>query len=199
MSKNLKSFDAGPVVYQLKVSLLDSPVPIWRRFQVESATTLQRLHHLLQTVMGWTDDHLHGFRLPQSGRTGSRRRYLPVEDEDERTTRLADVLRRPKDSFLYEYDFGDGWQHEIILEEVLVPSSTVRYPMVVDGRGACPPEDVGGVSGYDHFLEVINDPQHPEHEEMNDWCEPGFDPSVFDVKAVNRAFHGRRGARRPDA
>jgi len=196
MSKNLKTSGEGTMVYQLKVRLLDSPVPIWRRFQVESATTLERLHRVLQVVMGWTDDHLHGFRLPQIGRTGPRRRYLPVEDEDEKRTRLGEVLRHPKDSFLYEYDFGDGWLHEIILEALLPPSPAARYPIVVGGRGACPPEDVGGVSGYNHFLEVINDPQHPEHEEMIDWCESGFDPFVFDAKAVNHAFHGGQVARR---
>ena len=161
MSKNLKNSDAGAVVYQLKVRLLDSPVRIWRRVQVESSITLERLHRVLQVVMGWTDDHLHGFRLPQPGRAGWRRCCLPVESDDEKRTRLAEVLRHAKDSFLYEYDFGDGWEHEIILQRVLSPSPTALYPMVVDGRGACPPEDIGGVSGYSHFLEVINDPQHP--------------------------------------
>ena len=199
MSKNLKSSEAGAVVYQLKVRLVDSPVRIWRRVQVENSITLERLHRVLQVVMGWTDDHLHGFSLPPPGRAGRTRHYLPVESDDEKRTRLAEVLRQPNDSFLYEYDFGDGWEHEITLQKVLSPSPTERYPVVVDGRGACPPEDVGGVSGYSHFLEVINDPQHPEHEEMLDWCGPDFDPSVFDVKGVNHAILGRRAARRPDA
>lgn len=138
----------------------------------------------------------HGFRFPQPRRTGARHRYLAVESGDEIGTRVAEVLRHPKDSLQYEYDFGDGWQHEITLDEVLPSSPTARYPVVVDGRGACPPEDVGGVSGDNHFHEVINNPRHPEHEEIIDWCGPDFDPSIFDVKAVNHAFHGRRAAQR---
>jgi hypothetical protein len=183
-------------VYQLKVTLLHSQPPIWRRFQIESGVTLDRLHHMLQAVMGWTDSHLHGFRLPQPGQRGTRRRLLPVESADEKATRVGDLLRRRKDWFVYEYDFGDGWEHEVLLEEVVPRSSSARYPRVLTGRGACPPEDVGGLPGYYHFLEAIKDPKHPEYEDMTEWAGKDFDPAGFDVQEVNRAFHGGWGPRR---
>lgn len=183
-------------VYQLKVTLLDSRPPIWRRFQVQSAVTLGRMHNMLQVVMGWTDSHMHGFRVPQPGQRGARRRFLPIEDADEKSTRLADLLRRPKDRIVYEYDFGDGWEHEIVLEEVVPHSEGVRYPIVLSGRGACPPDDVGGIPGYYHFLEAIKDPKHPDHEDMVEWGGADFDPARFDVQAVNRSFHGGWGPTR---
>jgi hypothetical protein len=124
---------------------------------------------------------------------------LPIESVDEKTTRLCDLLRRPRDWCIYDYDFGDSWEHEVLLEEVVPRSSPARYPMVLAGRGACPPEDVGGLSGYYHFRKVIRDPEHPEHEDMMEWAGKDFDPAAFDVQAVNRAFHGGWGPRRPEA
>lgn len=193
MPKGRKTDDS---VYELKVTLVHSRPPIWRRFQLESAATLQRMHLILQVVMGWTDSHLHGFRVPQPGRGGARRRYLPVEDAAEESTRIADVFRRPKDRVIYDYDFGDSWEHELVLEAVVPRSATARYPIVLAGRGACPPEDVGGVPGYYHFLEALKDPNHPNHEEMVEWGGEDFDPRRFDAQAVNRMFHGGWG---PDA
>jgi len=194
-----KVSETGGAVYQLKVTLVDSAPPIWRRFQVESGVTLERLHHILQAVMGWTDSHMHGFRRRGSSQPGARRRLLPIERADENATRVADILRRPDDRFVYEYDFGDSWEHEILLEEVVPRAATARYPMVLAGRGACPPEDVGGIPGYYHFLEAIKNPKHPDHEEMAEWGGEGFDPAAFDVQAVNRTFHGGWRPRRPHA
>lgn len=199
MSRDRKVTDAGRSVSQLKVTLCDSQPPIWRRFQVESTVTLEQLHLVLQVVMGWTDSHMHGFRLPEPGQRGGQRRLLPIESADAKATRLGDVLRRPKDWLVYEYDFGDGWEHVLVLEEIVPRSSATRYPMVLAGRGACPPEDVGGLPGYYHFLEAIKDPKHPDHEEMVEWGGEDFDPAAFDVHAMNRAFHGGWGPRRPHA
>jgi Plasmid pRiA4b ORF-3-like protein len=144
-------------------------------------------------VMGWTNSHLHGFRLPQPGQRGTRRRLAPIESPDEKATRLNRVLRRPKDWLVYDYDFGDSWEHEVRLEEILPRPSPTRLPMVLAGRGACPPEDVGGLPGYYHFLEAIKDPNHPEHEDMLEWAGKHFDPAAFNVQEVNRAFHGGWG------
>jgi len=199
MSKERKKTSGIESVYELKVTLVHSRPPIWRRFQVESAVTLQKMHLILQIVMGWTDSHMHGFRVPQPGQRGARRRFLPIEDADEKATRLANLLRRPKDRLVYEYDFGDGWEHELVLEAVVPRSATARYPIVLAGRGACPPDDVGGIPGYCHFLEAIKDPKHPDHEDMVEWGGENFDPGRFDVQAVNRAFHGGWGPTRPDA
>ncbi len=191
--------DAARSVYQIKVTLLHSHPPIWRRLQVEDGGTLDQLHHTLQVVMGWTNSHLHGFRLPQPDQRGPRRRLLPIESVNEKATRLGNLLRRPKDWLVYDYDFGDSWEHEVLLEDVLPRSSPARFPMVLAGRGACPPEDVGGIPGYYHFLEAIKDPKHPEHEDMMEWAGKDFDPAAFDVQEINRAFHGGWGPRRPDA
>lgn len=194
--KGRKKATASDSVYQLKVTLLHSQPPIWRRFQVDSAVTLQRMHQILQVVMGWTDSHMHGFLVPQPGQRGARRQFLPIEEAEEKSTRLADLLRRPKDRVVYEYDFGDGWVHEIVLEEVVARSAAARYPIVLSGRGACPPDDVGGIAGYYHFLEAIKDPKHPDHEDMVEWGGEDFDPARFDIQSVNRAFHGGWGPRR---
>ena len=197
MLRNRKVSDTGKPVCQLKVTLLDSQPPIWRRFHVESGVTLERLHHILQAVMGWTDSHMHGFRQPAASPSGARRRLFAIESADEKATRVADVLRRPKDKLFYEYDFGDSWEHEILLEKIIRRPPSERYPVVVAGRRACPPEDVGGLSGYYHFLEAVKDAKHPDHEEMVEWAGEGFDPAAFDMQAVNRMFHGGWGPRRP--
>jgi hypothetical protein len=189
----------GRFVYQMKVTLLHSRPPIWRRLQVESGVTLDRLHDTLQMVMGWTNSHLHGFRLSQPSQRGTRPRLLPIESADEKATRLDVLLRRPKDWLVYDYDFGDSWEHEVLLEEMRPRPSSTRLPMVLAGRGACPPEDVGGLAGYYHFLKAIEDPNHPEHEDMLEWAGKNFDPAAFDVQELNRAFHGGWGPRRPDA
>jgi Plasmid pRiA4b ORF-3-like protein len=193
------SGDTARSVYQLKVTLIDSSPPIWRRVQVESSVTLDRLHHTLQVVMGWTNSHMHGFRVPRPAQPGMRPRLLPVESADEKAIRLGDLLRRPKDWCFYDYDFGDSWEHQLLLEKVVARSPSARYPMVLAGRGACPPEDVGGLPGYYHFLQVINDSAHPEHEDMLEWAGGGFDPTAFNAQEVNRTFHGGWGPRRPDA
>jgi hypothetical protein len=194
-----RSGETARSIYQLKLTLIDSQPPIWRRVQVESGVTLDRLHHILQIVMGWINSHMHGFRVPQRTQAASRPRLLPVESADEKATRLSDLLRRPRDWCVYDYDFGDGWEHQLLLEEVVARVPSARYPMVLAGRGACPPEDVGGLSGYYHFLQVMKDPKHPEHEDMLEWVGGNFDPTAFNAYDINRTFHGGWGPRRPDA
>src|SRR5213593_1599206 len=135
-TRNRRVSDAARLVYQLKVTLMESQPPIWRRVQVESGVTLDRLHHTLQVVMGWTNSHLHGFRLPQPPQRGMRRRLLPIESADEKATRLGELLRRPKDWLVYDYDFGDSWEHEVLLEEIRPHLSSARLPVVLAGRGA---------------------------------------------------------------
>jgi hypothetical protein len=199
VEQKARSGETARPIYQMKVTLIDSQPPIWRRLQVESGVTIDRLHDTLQIVMGWSNSHMHGFRVRQRAQPGSRPRWLPVESADEKTMRLSDLLRRPRDWCVYDYDFGDGWAHQLLLEQIVARVPSARYPMVLAGRGACPPEDVGGLSGYYHFLEVIKDPKHPEHDDMWEWAGGKFDPSAFNVHDVNRAFHGGWGPRRPDA
>jgi len=179
-------------VFQLKVTLRGFRPPIWRRFLVPGDIRLHQLHSILQMIMGWTNSHLHQFCR---GNTyyGLADPELDFECQDERRFRLQDLLRKPRDRMVYEYDFGDGWEHDVVLEEIGTSLPRARYPMVLAGRRACPPEDVGGIGGYYHFLKVIESPKHPEHRDMIEWCGGSFDPEAFDVQRINRAFHGGWG------
>lgn len=180
-----KSDQKERLIYQLKVTLKDSKPPIWRRVQVASDVSLAKLHQILQVAMGWTDSHLHQFVVGQT--------YYGIPDpgfdfevEDERRARLNQVAPGVKKKFIYEYDFGDGWQHEIAVEKILQPEPGVRYPVCLAGKRACPPEDCGGVWGYESFLEIIRDLKHPEHDEMLEWAEGEFDSEAFDLNSVNQ-------------
>ena len=177
-------------IYQLKVTLKHSKPPIWRRIQVQGDTRLDQLHRILQTVMGWWDAHLHQFIVggntygvpdPDYGGWG-------LEMLDERKTRLHQLVPGEKFKFIYEYDFGDSWEHELLVEKILSPEKGVTYPRCLKGKRACPPEDVGGVWGYDDFLEAIQDPNHPEHLDYLEWAGEDFDPEAFDLDTVNEAL-----------
>jgi hypothetical protein len=178
-------------ILRLKVTLRDVRPSVWRRVEVPADLPLAALHDVLQAAMGWTDSHLHQF---VQGET----RYGPahvLEDvEDERRVTVGDVLRRARQRITYEYDFGDGWEHDVVLEARVDREPRVRYPRVVAGERACPPEDVGGAWGYADFLEAIADPAHPEHEDMVEWCGGGFDPEAFDLARADRLV--RRAVRR---
>ena len=174
-----------PVVYQIKVSLKGSKPPIWRRIQVTGETTLAQLHRILQRVMGWESYHLYRFVVGgiEYGDPGM---LEEMEGEDARRVTLATLVRGEQDTFLYKYDFGDSWDHELLIEKVLPFEAGKRYPVCLTGKRACPPEDCGGIWGYAGFLDAIQDPQHPEHEEMVAWVGGEFDPEAFDVDEVNR-------------
>jgi Plasmid pRiA4b ORF-3-like protein len=175
--------------YELKVTLQGIRPLVWRRVKVRSDITLEDLHRVLRVVMGWTDSHMHAFRSVGRGakvRTGS----PAVERDQERRTRLDELLRKPKERMVYEYDFGDSWEHEVLLERVVDDPAGARYPWVLEGARACPPEDVGGVGGYASFLQAMRDARHPEHDEMLEWHGGAFDPAAFDAQALNRIFHG---------
>lgn len=185
------------IVYQLKVTLRGARPSIWRRVQVPSDLTLGRLHQILQVVMGWTDSHLHQFRVGDAC-YGTPNPECGFEVKNEKKVRLGEVLRRPKARLVYEYDFGDGWEHDVVLEATVPATPGARYPLVLAGKRRCPPEDVGGIGGYYHFQQAIADPKHPEHRDMKEWLGESFDPNVFDPQEINRAFHGGWGPRRSD-
>jgi hypothetical protein len=176
------------VVYQIKVTLKGSKPPIWRRMQVVGETTLAQLHRILQRVMGWEGYHLYQF-VVGGIEYGDPSVLEEMEGEDARRVTLATLVRGEQDKFLYEYDFGDSWDHELLIEKMLPPEAGKRYPVCLAGKRACPPEDCGGVWGYAGFLEAIHDPQHPEHEEMLEWVGGEFDPDGFDLDEVNTALH----------
>lgn len=182
--KNKKS----EFLYQIKVTLVDSNPPIWRRLIVKDSIRLDRLHSVLQAAMGWFNYHLHQYRVGSS--------YIGMPDPDfdmdmtdERKVYLQDIISNPNDSFVYEYDFGDGWEHKIVLEKIL-PLDFSESPVVIKGKKACPPEDCGGIWGYSYFLEAIQDPKHKEHESMLEWIGGEFDSEAFDMKFINKKLKG---------
>ncbi len=185
----------GAPLYRLKVTLRGSRPPIWRRFVVPSDITLEQFHYALQAVMGWTNSHMHQF---EAGGILYRPSSPKYDAEDESRTILARVLRRPKESMRYEYDFGDSWLHDIVLEAVLPGEPQGIYPRIEAGRRACPPEDVGGIYGYERFLEALRDPTHPEHEDVREWIGEEFDPEAFSVPGAKVDTHRGRVRMDPD-
>ncbi|MCC7362304.1 MAG: plasmid pRiA4b ORF-3 family protein [Anaerolineales bacterium] len=181
---------AAPV-YQLKLTLNDTHPPIWRRILVPGDTTLRKLHDILQIVMGWTDSHLHQFVI--GGAYYGATEYDDEGDLEllpEQRYRLSQVAPEPGARFVYEYDFGDGWDHAVLVEKILPPEPGARYPQCVAGKRACPPEDVGGVWGYEGFLKALHNPRHPEHDEYLEWIGGQFDPEAFDLEQVNAQLRG---------
>lgn len=183
-------------VYQLKVSLKGSKPPIWRRLLVPSAVSLAQLHRVLQLAMGWTDSHLHQFEVHGQ--------FYRVPDpefgkgtKNEARVRLADVLTREKDGMTYEYDFGDGWEHKIVLEKILETHETPAVPRCIGGARACPPEDCGGVWGYMELLAALRDPSHESHDEMREWLGEDFDPEHFDVGETDALLASLRARVKP--
>jgi Plasmid pRiA4b ORF-3-like protein len=182
--------DTNPV-YQLMITLRDSTPPIWRRVQVRGNTSLSRLHAILQIAMGWTDSHLHEFVVHDVHYGFPDMEWDPLaRPKDERRVRLGQLVTREQDRFSYEYDFGDGWAHNIVVEQILPPEPGVPYPRCIAGKCACPPEDVGGMSGYEAFITAIQDPTHAEHAELLAWAGGAFDPEAFDLTALDRALRG---------
>lgn len=174
-------------IYQVKVTLRDSKPPIWRRIQVPGDVRLDELHRILQSVMGWANYHLHQFIVGGEyyGEPDPDYESWGTEMRDETRVRLAQIAPREKSRFVYEYDFGDGWDHTLLVEKILPPEPGVDYPRCIKGKRACPPEDVGGIWGYYGFLETIADPDDPEHDDLLEWVGGEFDPERFDLDEIN--------------
>ncbi len=171
-------------VYQMKVWLTDIKPLIWRRFLVTGDQILYRLHLILQTVMGWEDYHLYEFIIDETEYGEPDEEYQP-DIEYARKTTLNQVLHSQGQRFRYTYDYGDNWEHEIELEKISEPKPIAFYPVCLDGERACPPEDVGGVSGYEDLLGIIQDPEHEEYDDMVSWIED-LNQEAFDVRSVNK-------------
>lgn len=179
-------------IYQLKISLRGLRPPVWRRVLVAGDVTLDRLHEIIQAVMGWTDSHLHQFSV---GKIFYADPEFELDARDEARMTLGRAVPGEKSRFSYEYDFGDGWEHEILVEKILPREEGRRCPVCIAGKRACPPDDVGGVWGYVEFLAAIGDPKHPEHETMLEWIGGEFDPERFDIDEVNQRLARLRGRR----
>jgi hypothetical protein len=177
--------EPGDPVLQVRITLryVDNP-PVWRQVLIPAAYPLSRVHRVVQVAMGWEDCHMHAFRI---GKTT----YGPdPEDEpgyaDETKARLADVAR-VRTRIGYEYDFGDSWEHELVVEARTVAQAGQTYPVCIAGKGACPPEDCGGIYGFAELKEVLAGPDSEERDEMLEWVDEDFDPAHFDLAAANAA------------
>lgn len=180
-------------VYQFKITLKDLLPPVWRQIQVPGDYTFWDLHVAIQDAMGWLDYHLHTFELtnPETGQ----KEEIGIADEDFGwddpelqpgwQCRISEYFTYENRKCLYIYDFGDVWQHEIMLEKILPMDKQVRYPVCLSGKRACPPEDSGGVQGYSELLEVLLDEDHELYEEILGWVGEDFDPEHFDIKDVH--------------
>jgi hypothetical protein len=178
--------------YQLKVTLRDIDPPVWRRLRVPDCT-LDELHGYIQTAMGWTNSHLHHFRVGEQFYGDPelmQENFADLEYKDSTATRLSTIVPagRRKFRFGYEYDFGDSWWHEILVEKVEAGEAKAEC---LAGERACPPEDCGGPWGYADFLDALADPDHERHEELEEWLGGPFDPEAFDPAAATRRM--RRG------
>ncbi len=169
-------------IHRLKVTLRLVKPPVWRRIEVDSDITLDELSGLLEAAMGWFGYHLHAFEA--SGviyQNADLDELLDRRALNEFEHRLGDVLNEVGAKMRWDYDFGDGWEHNIVVEAIEPADPAVSYPRCVAGRRACPPEDCGGPWGYEELVETISDKSHPRHAELTDWLPYGWDPARFDL------------------
>lgn len=171
-------------VLQIRIDLEDVDPPIWRRLLVPSDIRLDRLHNVFQVAMGWTDSHLHAFTI--AGKRYGMHLDDFLEDElDEKKFTLAKAIGKER-QFRYEYDFGDGWQHQTVVEEVTVTTPVgLTFAVCLEGARSCPPEDCGGAYGYANMLEAVCDPKHEEFDEYTEWLGEDFDPEEFSLATTN--------------
>lgn len=192
----------APTLYEVRIALKGAKPPVWRRVRVDPDRSLGFLHVVVQAAMGWKNEHLHVFERKRKG--GLRELFSPASDADfggwpeevdEEQVTLRQVCPRVKDTLDYEYDFGDSWRHRLTISKEVAAEPGMRTPECLSGKGACPPEDCGGLWGYAELLEAVNDPEHPEHEEMSGWYgEEQADPTAFSLAEVNRRLAHLHGA-----
>lgn len=173
---------------QIHIELEDVQPRIWRRFVVPSIITLDRLHDVIQIVMGWSDTHLHEFVI--NGKHYSD--MLDAEEEEKRNCeeeglfRLSSLINKKTSNFSYIYDFGDEWKHTIKVEKTDLDDDLEWGNLFcIEGSGNCPPEDVGGIPGFEEFCKAVSDSKHPEHETMKDWYGEDYDKDFFSSEEVN--------------
>jgi hypothetical protein len=173
----------GKSVFRLRIQLNGVNPVIWRRLLVPGTVRLAKLADMLLTAMGWSNSHLHAFRVGEK-RYGMNYDEYPDGEIDEKSVTVLQVLR-DEQHLTFDYDFGDSWEHKVDIEALTWCSSGVKYAVCLDGANACPPDDVGGTRGYGEFLSAIADPTHEEHKSYLEWVGEPFDPTEFDLGEVN--------------
>jgi hypothetical protein len=195
--------NANAPLYQLKVVLLGSAPTVWRRLQVPGDAKLDWLHAVIQVATGWTNSHLHQFNVREACYSDTRHHSAEFEDDqeilEERTFSLRQIAPRDQDVFRYEYDFGDSWEHEITVEKILPNTADCSSARCLDGARACPPEDCGGIPGYEDLLKILKNRKHPEHKRMKEWLGRPFDAAAFDVEKTNLCLRKLKWPRATEA
>lgn len=179
-------------IIQLKITLQWTKPPIWRRVLVDRKTTFVELHHIIQIAMGWENCHLYEFKV-DNYRIGEPNKdfdgfFASDKLVDASTVTLDSFITGTKEQFEYEYDFGDGWTHQIVVEKFLSRDSKAKYPICTDGKLNCPPEDCGGIGGFYGLLDIIVNKKHPERNEMLEWLGGHYDPAHFDINNINKVM-----------
>lgn len=172
-------------VVSLRISLRGIEPLIWRRIEVPATITLSKLHMIFQDALGWTNSHLHSFYIGDK-EYGYEDELGELDTIDERGIKLCKLLKVNTPGFWYLYDYGDHWQHDVQIEHILSVRADRTYPICTAGARKCPPEDCGGLGGYQHVLEIISNPEDEEYESMLEWLGGKYDPEEFDLLAVNR-------------
>lgn len=176
----------GQGVFQLRITLDDVVPTVWRRLLVPATVRLVKLHDIFQAAMGWTNSHLHSFTI--GGELyGMHFDDYPEHEIDEKEVTVLRAIGEHR-RFSYEYDFGDSWEHEVVVEDFVRTPRGLKHAVCLDGQNACPPEDCGGVGGYAELLEVLADPEHEEHDHLMGWVGGAFDATFFDLAGVNVAL-----------
>jgi len=175
--------DMEKKIYQIKITLNGTRPLIWRRILTNAHILLVDFHRILQTTMGWTNSHLHAF-------IDGSMEYAPVEFEVDgalysRTVHLDEIMDEDNPEIVYEYDFGDGWEHTLLLEKVLPADNQQQIPVCIGGKRNCPPEDVGGIWGYGDMLKILKKPGHKEYQSYIEWLGYEFDPGYFNMDEIN--------------
>jgi hypothetical protein len=178
-------------IYQIQIALSDFEPKIWRRILVQPDLLLPDFHHIIQIAMGWENEHLHQFIKSETfytQRMDDDWTWDDLNNVDYSDLKISDLLTKEKEKIKYEYDFGDSWYHDIILEKILPADTKNKYPVCIDGKLSCPPEDSGGIWGYKHLLEVLENPEDEEYDDVRIWIGEEFDPEEFDKEYVNKVF-----------
>jgi hypothetical protein len=176
--------------FTLHIALLDHRPEIWRRLLVPGSVRLDKLHMIFQEAMGWTNSHLHQFQIGDAS-YGMHAEDWPEDELHEVEFKFADVVQQDH-RFRYEYDFGDSWEHEVVVERAETIRPALQFAVCLAGANACPPEDCGGTGGYADLLEALSDPSHSEHKQYLQWIGGSFDPAAFDLAATNAALQRLR-------
>jgi hypothetical protein len=181
-------------VLTLRIDLEEVEPAVWRRLMVPGQITLGQLHRILQAAMGWSDLHLHAFEVGERSYGPDDPEDDPPDDQiDEDNVSVLEALDDgPVHEFLYEYDFGDGWSHRILVESRVTQDVAMEVALCLGGAQACPPDDVGGPDGYEAFLTAISDPGHEEHQDYLEWVGGNFDPAEFDLDDINLSLQAIR-------